>query len=215
MTGLVHNTRKNTSLHPKYGGKWIIPEAVWYETALIPEATSARLFSSLLTGVIWTQHRIILFGKSHPCPRLSAWYGEPGSDYSYSGLKLRPMPWSEQLLEIKAVVEERVGVFFNSLLLNQYRNGSDSMGWHADDEPELGEQPVIASVSLGETRRFLLRQRHASGKRKSISVDLTSGSLLVMSGNCQTEFKHSIPKTKRDVGVRINLTFRRIVSTSD
>lgn len=215
MMGAVPNIKKNTHLPRNLRVRWLIPEVVWYDRALFPETTSRSLFDKLLKQVNWTQHRIKLFGKSHPCPRLSAWYGDPGTDYSYTGLRLRPILWSETLLEIRSVVEERVGESFNSVLLNQYRDGNDSMGWHADDEPELGEQPVIASVSLGQVRRFLLRQRNVSSKRDSISIDLLPGSLLVMSGNCQKDWKHSVPKTKREVGPRINLTFRRIVAAPD
>ena len=213
--GLVPNIRKNTDLPPKHRVRWLIPEAVWYDAALIPEKTARSLFDELLKEVNWAQQRIKIFGISHPCPRLSAWYGDPGSDYAYSGLSLNPIPWSEKLLEIKTVVEERIGESFNSVLLNQYRDGNDSMGWHADDEPELGAHPVIASVSLGDTRRFLLRQRNGPSKRNSISIDLMPGSLLVMRGTCQNEWRHSVPKTKRQVGPRINLTFRQIVGTAD
>lgn len=211
MMDAVPHIRKNTHWPPNTGAAKVIPGAVWCDESFISVASSKRLFVELQEGVNWVQHRIKIFGKSHPCPRLSAWYGDSGSDYAYSGLSLNPIPWSKTLLEIKSVVEERVGTSFNSALLNLYRDGNDSMGWHSDDESELGEQPVIASVSLGDTRRFLLRLRIKSSAQKSVSIDLHSGSLLVMRGNCQKEWKHSVPKTIREVGPRINLTFRRIV----
>jgi len=170
---------------------------------------SSSYFSELLDLVEWKQHIIRIHGREIASPRLSAWYGDPGAHYRYSGLLLQPCSWLPTILELKARIEVACGVPFNSVLLNLYRDGSDSMGWHSDDEPELGERPVIASLSLGATRRFRLRHR----QRKDIApvaIDVESGSLLIMEGDTQRFWKHQVPKTRRAVGPRINLTFRVI-----
>ncbi len=150
-----------------------------------------------------------MFGKAIAQPRLTAWYGDEGAIYTYSNLTNRPLEWTPELLVIKARAEKTAQMNFNSVLLNYYRNGQDSMGWHQDNEPELGEQPVIASVNFGATRRFQLRHK----KRKDLdtfSIDLEHGSLLVMRGTTQEFWKHQVPKTTQSVGARINLTFRLI-----
>jgi alkylated DNA repair dioxygenase AlkB len=141
-------------------------------------------------------------------PRLSAWYGDPGAIYSYSGLRLEPLPWTPVLLEIRQVVTDLAETPFNSVLLNLYRDGQDSMGWHSDAEPELGRNPVIASVSLGAVRRFVLR--HKKRKEQHIALELESGSVLVMGGALQHYWRHALPKIRQAVGPRINLTFRLI-----
>ena len=135
--------------------------------------------------------------------------GDPGTTYTYSGLRLDPDPWSPPVLELRAVASEAAGCEFNSVLLNRYRSGRDALAWHADDEPELGPEPTIASVSLGASRRFRLRRRddHAT----SIGLDLPGGSVLVMAGATQRDWEHCVPRTARPVGERLNLTFRRIV----
>jgi alkylated DNA repair dioxygenase AlkB len=144
-------------------------------------------------------------------PRLTAWYGDATARYSYSGLDLTPQPWTPALLALRTQVEQATGVTFNSVLLNLYRTGQDSMGWHADDEPELGPEPVIASISLGATRRFRLRPRHSQQlPHAPLGLDLPSGSLLVMRGTTQQHWQHAVPKTARPVGPRLNLTFRTI-----
>jgi len=138
-------------------------------------------------------------------PRLTAWHGEKG--YVYSGIRLEPAPWNEPLLELEAIAEELAWAPFNSVLLNLYRDGRDSVSWHADNEPGLGYNPVIASVSLGAQRRFQLRHRR-SGAR--VSLDLPHGSCLIMAGATQHHWLHQLPKTARPVGPRINLTFRHM-----
>ena len=145
-------------------------------------------------------------------PRLVAWFGDPGAAYTYSGLQLVPEPWSERLGSLRARTEGAAGHPFNSVLCNLYRDGNDSMGLHADAEPELGPNPVIASVSLGATRRFVLR--HAKDRGERLDLDLAGGSLLVMSGTTQHFWRHGVPKQKKITDSRINLTFRRILPRS-
>ncbi|MBW2541517.1 MAG: alpha-ketoglutarate-dependent dioxygenase AlkB [Deltaproteobacteria bacterium] len=175
----------------------------------LTRAESDARLAVLLDLVEWEQHRIRIRGREVASPRLSAWYGDPEAHYSYSGLSLEPRPWLPPILELKRRVESVCSSTFNSVLLNLYRDGSDSMGWHSDDEPELGAQPVIASLSLGATRRFRLRHRRRKDL-EPVAIDLEGGSLLVMQGETQRFWRHQIPKTRRAVGPRINLTFRRI-----
>ena len=187
-----------------------LPEGFEYLPGFLPPARAERLFSRLLAEVDWHQRQILLFGRRRPQPRLTAWCSDPGVSYRYSGLELQPEPWLRPLQALRRQLSSTAGARFNSVLLNLYRDGRDSMGWHADDERELGEEPVIASVSLGAVRRLRLRSR---GGGPSRSVDLASGSLLLMRGRSQAEWQHAVPRTARTVGPRINLTFREIVST--
>ena len=179
----------------------------WFESAFREQADS--LLAELAGQVEWQQHRLRLFGRDVSAPRLSAWYADDGCDYRYSGLQLVAQPFSIVLDRMRADIESLTGYRFNSVLLNLYRNGEDSMGWHSDDEPELGPAPVIASVSLGATRRFLLRHRRDRSVR--FSLDLTHGSLLLMEPPLQAFWQHSVAKTRRAVGARINLTWRSVV----
>lgn len=167
-----------------------------------------QLFEALTRDIHWAEQNITIYGKSVKVPRLVAWYGDVGKSYTYSGTTMRPEPWIPVLLTIKARVEAVANVTFNAVLLNFYRNEQDSMGWHSDDEPELGTNPVIASVSFGATRRFQFKHKRNSDLHQG--VDLTSGSLLLMRGTTQHFWKHQIPKTKTPLGPRINLTFRII-----
>ncbi|MFZ0254318.1 MAG: alpha-ketoglutarate-dependent dioxygenase AlkB [Gammaproteobacteria bacterium] len=169
-----------------------------------------QLFQSLLHNIPWQQHTVTVYGRSLPAPRLSAWYGDPGASYRYSGLRLQPLPWIQTLLEVKAAAQALAGVDFNSVLLNLYRDGRDSVGWHSDAEPELGRNPVIASVSLGAVRRFLLQHKK---RRDSIALALEPGSMLLMRGTTQHFWRHQLPKTEHRVGPRINLTFRIVQSS--
>ena len=164
----------------------------------------------LLDGIDWQQHRVVVFGRQHPAPRLSAWHGAAAAHYTYSGLALEPRPWTAPLLHLKARIEAAADCSLNSVLLNQYRNGRDSMGWHSDDEPELGTNPTIASLSLGQTRRFLLR--HKRRAHPPVEIPLGHGALLLMRGPTQTFWQHQVPKTRRPCAARLNLTFRRIVA---
>ena len=165
-----------------------------------------RLLDALRETTAWRQESITLYGKPVAIPRLTAWYADAGAGYTYSGITNVPLPWTPVLLEVKRAVERPAGVIFNSVLLNRYRTGQDSVAWHSDDEKEFGRNPVIASASFGDTRTFQLR--HKKRKALKASVELTHGSLLIMRGATQHNWLHQIPKTTRDVGERINLTFR-------
>jgi alkylated DNA repair dioxygenase AlkB len=150
-----------------------------------------------------------MFGREIDAPRLSCWIGDPGAAYVYSRTRYEPNAWPAALRPVRERLRETLGFEFNSVLANRYRDGRDAMGWHSDDEPELGSQPVIASVSLGATRRFALKPRAGGGSR--LALDLPHGSLMVMSGETQIHYRHALPRTARMVGERINLTFRRIM----
>lgn len=181
----------------------------------LPPAAAASLFADLLAVVPWEVHRLRLFGREVAAPRLSCWIGDPDARYRYSGTDFAPRPWPPALLPLRPRLRARTGVDFNSVLANLYRDGGDAMGWHSDDEPELGAQPVIASLSLGATRRFVLKPRAgraSGGGAQRLSLDLAPGSLLLMRGDTQRNYRHALPRTSRVVGPRINLTFRRVVA---
>jgi alkylated DNA repair dioxygenase AlkB len=169
----------------------------------ISEHGADRLLDELAASIAWRQETATIMGRRVPIPRLTAWHGEAG--YVYSGIAMAPAPWTPRLLELKRCAEAHAGQAFNSVLVNLYRDGRDSVGWHADNEPGLGRDPVIASLSLGATRRFQLKHR-GSGER--VALDLTHGSCLIMAGATQHHWLHQVPKTARPVGPRINLTFR-------
>jgi len=169
---------------------------------------SNQLFSDLYSSVNWKQEIIQFFGKQMPIPRLTAWYGDEGKSYTYSGIEQHPEHWNPTLKLIKSKIEQIAQVNFNSVLLNLYRDGKDSVSWHSDDEPELGENPIIASVSFGATRRFSLRHKYS--KNYKIDIDLASGSFLLMQGETQHFWQHQIAKTAKEIQPRINLTFRII-----
>jgi alkylated DNA repair dioxygenase AlkB len=182
------------------------------EARLWPAAFDAgeatRLFQDLRREIDWRAEEILMFGRRVPVPRRVAWHGDPGTSYTYSGTEHPPLPWTPTLDQVRGRVAALTGVHFNAVLLNLYRDGRDGMGWHSDDEPELGRNPVIASVSLGAARRFCLRHRRLKDLRHDVS--LTHGSLLLMSGATQHHWVHALPKTSVPVGERINLTFRRV-----
>lgn len=167
------------------------------------------LIATLQAQVPWSVHRIRIFGREVDSPRLSCWIGDPQARYRYSGALFEPQPWPAALEPLRQRLRDTVGVDFNSVLANLYRDGRDAMGWHSDDEPELGVAPVIASLSLGATRRFALKHRRDPERR--LALELPHGSLLVMSGATQRHYRHALPRTARPVGARINLTFRRIL----
>lgn len=162
---------------------------------------------SFLRDIEWKQEKMNMYGKEILFPRLTAWYGDSDKPYTFSGITLKPSPWTETLTEIKTKIETKTIAIFNSVLLNLYRNGNDSISWHTDAEKELGINPIIASVNFGATRKFQLR--HIETKEK-IELELTHGSLLIMQGELQHFWKHQVPKTKKEVKERINLTFRVI-----
>ena len=165
----------------------------------------------LIDEVPWRAESIVVWGRTYPQPRLIAWYGDRGKNYTYSGIHLIPLPWTPTLLDIKRRVEAIAGTSFNSVLLNYYRDHRDRMGLHSDDEPELGDRPVLASLSLGEERTFILKHKREKAWQP-VRLKLTSGSLLLMKGDTQRFWKHGIAKETRPCGPRINLTFRRIRS---
>ena len=194
-------------------GGWEAIPAIDADLRMIPafyrKPETAVFMQHLLDETEWRQEIITLWGKQHLQPRLSAWHGDPGSGYSYSGVVLEPHPWTPTLSRIRSDVERATGSHFNSVLLNLYRNEEDSVGWHSDAEPELGPCPVIASLSLGETRTF--RLRHKSRKDlKPLLLELTAGSLLLMAGKTQQCWQHAVMKERQRLGPRINLTFRTI-----
>lgn len=165
------------------------------------------LFQSLREKILWRQESMSIYGKKVAFPRLTAWYGNDDKPYSFSGITLNPIPWIKEIIEIKNRIEPKANVLFNSVLLNLYRDGKDSISWHTDAEPELGINPVIASVNFGATRKFQLR--HLKTKEK-LEIELTHGSLLIMQGELQHYWQHQVPKTNKAIGERINLTFRFI-----
>lgn len=165
------------------------------------------LFDAVIETVPWSVHRLRLFGREVDSPRLSCWMGDEGASYRYSGTRFTPQPWLPALVAVRARLDREFDARFNSVLANLYRDGRDAMGWHRDDEPELGDSPVIASLSLGATRRFLLKAD--AGDRQAF--ELAQGDLLLMSGESQRRYLHALPRTAKPVGPRINLTFRRIL----
>lgn len=179
-------------------------------------AQADALFAALRDGVAWEQYHIRLFGREVVSPRLSSWIGDPGAVYTYSRNRFEPQPWPMALVALRARVESACDARFNSVLANLYRDGHDAMGWHADDEPELGTQPVIASLSLGAARRFRFRRRRARGEPAqpgdTVELMLPHGSLLRMAGNTQHQYRHELPRVRGLVEPRINLTFRRIAA---
>lgn len=186
-----------------------LPKAeIFYLPNFLDATTSAVLFQHLFTETPWQHDSITLFGKTHPQPRLTAFYGADDLRYSYSNLKLKTFSWTDTLLDLKNKIEKAAGAEFNSVLLNLYRDGKDSNGWHADNEKELGINPAIASLTLGSERFFHLKHLHNPAHKCKLKLE--NGSLLVMKGSTQHFYKHQIPKTAQEVGPRINLTFRLI-----
>jgi len=179
-----------------------------YRKDWLPAAEADALFAALMPAIPWERHRLRLFGREIDAPRLSCWIGDPGAVYTYSRARFEPRPWPPPLATLRARLEIACSACFNSVLANLYRDGRDSMGWHSDDEPELGSEPLIASISLGGVRRFRLRARDGSGA--GLSLDLAHGSLLLMAGATQRLYRHDLPKTRATIAPRINLTFRCI-----
>ena len=187
------------NLLPKHGSVVILMDFLEYD------------FQALRESIDWKHQPIKMFGRSVMQPRLTAWYGDEGTEYSYSGLMNYPVPWNSRLHEIKKKVEELSKHKFNSVLLNLYRDGQDSMGWHQDNEVELGVNPTIASVSFGAIRQFQMRHKFDKSIPK-LDIGLQDGSVLIMSGETQKYWQHQVPKTKKLLGERINLTFRSILT---
>ncbi|MFA6986599.1 MAG: alpha-ketoglutarate-dependent dioxygenase AlkB [Arenimonas sp.] len=176
----------------------------------LPAAQADALFDSLRSTIDWEVHRIRLFGRMVDSPRMSSWIGDADASYVYSGVCFQPRPWPPALLPVRDRLGAIAGVRFNSVLANLYRDGRDAMGWHSDDERELGPQPVIASISLGASRRFILKhRRQPEGK---LVLELPHGSLLLMRGDTQRNYRHALPRTRTVPGARINLTFRQVLA---
>ena len=182
----------------------------WFAPNFLKASQAEQLLQQLLSEIDWRQDQIMMFGRSVAIPRLQAFMGDNQINYKYSGLNLTAISWHPAVLELRDQLKAETGVEFNAVLLNLYRNGQDSMGWHSDDEPELGDNPVIASISLGAKRRFLFKNTDKSNPEKS-ELLLNSGSLLWMGRGVQQNWQHSLPKTKVCHQPRVNLTFRRII----
>jgi alkylated DNA repair dioxygenase AlkB len=182
-------------------------EIIYYPNFFDKEEADS-IFEQLVNEIPWQQDDITVFGKTHPQPRLTALFGNNGISYSYSNIKMQPHPWNILLQRIKSKVETVSKTSFTTVLLNKYRNGKDSNGWHADNEKELGTNPIIASLSFGAERNFQLKHNTDLSLKKSIILE--HGSLLLMKGTTQHFWKHQIPKTSKPIGSRINLTFRVI-----
>jgi alkylated DNA repair dioxygenase AlkB len=180
---------------------------VYWQPQFYSSIQADALFSHLMANIAWQTEDICLYGRWHKVPRLMAWYGDAKAHYQYSGVSHQPLPWTEELASLRDTIGQQCGVAFNSVLLNLYRNGQDSMGCHADDEPELGNNPVIASLSLGDSRLFRLRHKT---RKTSLGITLGHGDLLVMAGSLQHYWLHSVPKTTAHKTARINLTFRTV-----
>ncbi len=178
-----------------------------YSTAW-SDTESDLFYENLHDQTPWQQPEIHIAGKRIKIPRLQAWYGDSGACYRYSGLLMEPLIWTDTLVEVKKRVEQLCSCRFNSALVNFYRDGNDSVGWHSDDEPELGCNPSIASVSLGATRGFQIQ--HKADKHRKLTIDLVHGDLVLMQGEFQHHWRHQLPKTRKLVAGRINITFRWI-----
>ncbi|MBF6639946.1 alpha-ketoglutarate-dependent dioxygenase AlkB [Flavobacterium sp. J49] len=197
------------TLFPKEKIIFNVPDAeIEYYPNFFETDRSNELFAKLKANIPWQQDHITVFGKTHPQPRLTALFGNEGKPYGYSNIIMQPHPWNPLLMFIKEEIETVCLENFTTVLLNYYRDGKDSNGWHADNERELGRNPVIASVSFGSERSFHLQ--HNTIKEQKLKINLEHGSLLIMKGTTQHFWKHQIPKTAKDIGSRINLTFRII-----
>jgi alkylated DNA repair dioxygenase AlkB len=189
----------------------VLPDAdLEFFPQLFTNAESDRFLELLLSEIPWEQDSIVYYGKRHNLPRLTCWFGDPGTRYTYSNIAKDPRPWTPPLRDVRKRVEAASRHHFNSVLLNLYRSGEDAVSWHQDDEPELGESPTIASLSFGSNRVFQMRHvLRVELPRKDIV--LSHGSLLIMRGQTQQCWKHQIPRTMKPVGPRVNLTFRHIL----
>jgi alkylated DNA repair dioxygenase AlkB len=187
-----------------------LPDAIfeWYPNFLTNE-TADELFQKLLDETPWQHDEITIFGKKILQPRLTCLFGNEGKPYSYSGLTMYPKPWNSSIMFLKTEIEKICNQNFTTVLANLYRNEKDSNGWHADNEKELGRDPIIASISLGETRKFQIK--HNSNKEYKCNLELTHGSLLLMKEGSQIHYKHQLPKSTSPKNARINLTFRTIL----
>jgi alkylated DNA repair dioxygenase AlkB len=182
---------------------------IWYYPQFFTIQESDAYFEDLLQNIAWKQDDITIFGKTYKVPRLQAWYGEADKAYYYSGMWLEPTAWTDALLAIKQKIEVATETHYTSVLLNQYRHGQDSVGWHADDEAVQGKNPIIASVSFGATRKFKFRRTDNHALKTEVMLE--HGSLVMMRGETQHFWQHEIPKTSKPTSTRLNLTFRKIL----
>jgi alkylated DNA repair dioxygenase AlkB len=197
------------ALFPKEIITFNVPDAtIEYYPDFFDKLRSNELFAKLRDEIPWQQDEITVFGKTHPQPRLTALFGNEGKSYAYSNVVMQPHGWNALLMFIKNELEEVCPENFTTVLLNFYRDGKDSNGWHADNERELGRNPIIASISFGAERTFHLQ--HNTLKEQKLKINLEHGSLLLMTGKTQHFWKHQIAKTAKPIGPRINLTFRII-----
>ncbi len=193
----------NTNLLPCDG-------ELYYDAHFLEHSVAQTLFDTLSNQINWQQYHIKMFGKMLPQPRLTAWYGDNEISYSYSNLHLKALPFTPALEQLRTKLQTSLNMPLNSALLNLYRDKNDSMGWHADDEKELGLNPSIASLSVGSTRKFMIK--HKTKPHLKLTLPLAHGSLLIMKGSMQHHWLHAIPKSSQDCGPRINLTYRQIIS---
>ena len=192
-------------------GEIKLPDAeLFFYPQLLESNQADILLASLKQEIEWTQNTIRFYGKESLVPRLEAWYGDPGKSYSYSGIHMNPKPWTQNLIQIKRAIEPIAKVTFNSVLINYYRDGKDRVAWHSDDEKELGQNPVIGSISLGAERKFKMRHRQYKTNGLKYEIMLNHGSFLLMKGTTQHHWMHEIPRTAKPTDPRINLTFRII-----
>ncbi len=183
-------------------------EIISYEK-FINTSDGDRIFASALNEIPWQTSTIKMYGKEVAIPRLQCWIGDPGCEYAYSGKSLQRYDFFEPLIEIRSLIQNQLGIYFNSVLANLYRDGNDSMGFHADDEPELGNNPLIASLSLGAERPLIFQNKD---KAETKTFDQPHGSLMLMKGATQSAWKHGIRKSKKISEPRINFTFRNIIT---
>lgn len=173
-----------------------------------PHYDDKNSLHSLIEGIVWRNDTITIFGKTHPQPRLTTWYGDHNIEYTYSRITMKSEYWTPALLELKTRLEKDLNCKFNSVLINYYRDGEDHMGWHSDNEKSLGKEPLIASLSYGVERHFQLKHKKDITKKFDLSVE--DGSLVVMQGTLQENWHHRIAKSKKIKAPRLNLTFRYV-----
>lgn len=194
----------------KYISSFLLASDIKFKNLHSCQFSTEELENALWENIPWQRDKIKIFGKEHFTPRLTSWHGDNNALYSYSNTPLIPKPWTKELVELKNKIEQFTSNKFNSVLLNWYRNGEDHMGWHSDDEKELGENPVIASLNLGASRKFVLRRK--ANHQEKIEIVLNNGDLLIMSDETQHFWQHYVPKQKKVKTNRFNLTFREIKS---
>lgn len=192
-----------------------LPDAdLRFEAQALASDRADACFTALQAEIPWDQHRLRLFGREIDAPRRSCWIGDADAVYTYSRTRFEPHPWTPTTAALRDELERLTGTRFNSVLANRYRDGNDAMGWHSDDERELGPEPLIASLSFGAARRFRLRHRH-DRTQPVLSIELGHGSLLLMAGATQRLYQHALPRSTRVTGERINLTFRNVLTSRD